>query len=259
MRYPTLVSLNLLTAMAMIAVNAMANALPINGMNTGQISALYPNEFVPAGFTFSIWLLIYILVIGYCVFQVSGFRVPERRQAVERIGPLFALTNILNASWILAWHYRFVSLSLLIMLLLLLVLIVIHIKLPIPDESRSLQHKIWVQGCFSVYLGWIMTATIANTTAWLVDKGWDGSPLSGQAWAMIMIVVAGLLSLLMLSGRKNSTIALVTIWSVGGIIARQYGAKGFNGVALTGILVSSLLMLAVIFSGSLRSTAAVNQ
>jgi hypothetical protein len=252
MRFPVLVSLNIVTAMAMIAVNGMANALPINGLNTGQISAFYPNAFVPAGFTFSIWLVIYILVIGFCIFQISGSRIRENKEAVERIGSLFALTNILNASWILAWHYRMVSLSLLIMLLLLLTLVAIHLRLPIPDTSRPMQNRIWIQGTFSVYLGWIMTATIANTTAWFVDKGWKGSPLSEETWAIIMILAAGLLSFLMLSRRKNRIVPLVTVWSAGGIIARQYGANGFNGVALTGSIVCIVLLLAVILSAARR-------
>ena len=248
MRYASLVSLNILTTIAMITVNGMANALPINGLNTGQISAFYPNALVPAGFTFSIWLVIYILVIGYCIFQLSGFRHPDIRQTVEKVGPLFALTNILNASWILAWHYRQVTLSLLIMLVLLMALTAIHLRLPIPDRTRSLQNKIWVQTTFSVYLGWIMTATIANATAWLVHKGWSGSPLSEDAWAIIMILAAGALSILMLLRRSNRIIPLVTVWSAGGIVARQYGANGFNTVALTGSLVCASLLLAVILS-----------
>lgn len=252
MRFSTLISLNILTTMAMITVNGMANALPINGLNTGQISAFYPNAFVPAGFTFSIWLVIYMLVIGFCIFQIAGSGVRENKDAVERIGPLFALTNILNASWILAWHYRMVSLSLLIMLLLLLTLVAIHLRLPIPDRSKPMQNRIWIQATFSVYLGWIMTATIANATAWFVDKGWKGSPLSEETWAIIMILAAGLLSFLMLFRRKNRIIPLVTVWSAGGIIARQYSANGFNAVALTGSMLCTVLLLAVIVSAVRR-------
>lgn len=256
MRYTTLVTLNILTTLLMITVNILANALPINGMNTGQLSALYPNEFVPAGFTFSIWLVIYIFITGACIYQLSGIRDPHKRTSVQHMGLLFALTNILNAGWILAWHYRHVALSVVIMISLLLTLLTIHLRLPIPDSNKTIQNKLWIQSTFSIYLGWIMTATVANITAWLVDLGWNGSPLTQQAWAIIMIIIAGLLALMMLFNRNNTLIALVAAWSIGGIIARQRAANGFNSIAMTGAIACSVLMLAILVKVYQRSATA---
>ena len=59
--------LNWLLWVGVIAINALANILPINGMNTGQISGFYPNYFVPAGFTFGIWSIIYLLLLAYTI------------------------------------------------------------------------------------------------------------------------------------------------------------------------------------------------
>jgi hypothetical protein len=57
---------NLLGFVVVVVVNALATTIPLGGMTTGQLSDLYPNLFVPAGLTFSIWGLIYLL-LGICV------------------------------------------------------------------------------------------------------------------------------------------------------------------------------------------------
>ena len=89
---------------AMIAANALANILPINQLNTGQISAFYPNYFVPAGFTFSIWGIIYLLLINYAIsytyFTVLSDKFPKVAAYLSVINKWFLVTCFLNASWI---------------------------------------------------------------------------------------------------------------------------------------------------------------
>jgi hypothetical protein len=238
--------LNIISLLGMIAVNTLANALPINGLNTGELSALYPNEFVPAGYTFSIWLIIYIFLTGFSIYQASVLNNQKKNDIITRLGALFILTNILNSAWIFAWHYQQIALSVLIMLCLLLTLIVIHTRLPIPDANKGLQEKIWVQASFSIYLGWIMTATVANITAYLVSIGWRGEPLTENVWAIIMISIAGVLSLTMLWIRDNKIIPFVTIWSIVGILTRQRAMNGWNIVVLTAAIVCSILVLATV-------------
>jgi hypothetical protein len=48
------VLLNFVGFIGMLVVNGLANGLPINGRTTGELSAMFPNLFVPAGITFSI-------------------------------------------------------------------------------------------------------------------------------------------------------------------------------------------------------------
>ena len=61
------------TYLIMIAVNAMANILPINGIDTGAVSDSYPNLFAPAGLTFSIWGVIYLVVGGLYTLPIRSF------------------------------------------------------------------------------------------------------------------------------------------------------------------------------------------
>lgn len=250
--------LNIISLLGMITVNALANALPINGRNTGELSALYPNQFVPAGFTFSIWLVIYIFLTGFAVYQAGAFRNEGRIGLISRLGVLFILTNIFNSVWIFAWHYEQILLSVLVMLCLLSTLIAIHIRLPIPDATCTLSERIWVQASFSIYLGWIMTATIANITAYLVSIGWRGGPLTENVWTIIMIIIAAVLSLLILWIRKNRIIPFITVWSIVGIIIKQRSINGWNIVVVTAAVSCSVLVLATVVQSSKRSDLSLN-
>jgi len=183
---------NLLGFAFMIVMNVMANALPINGKTTGELSDVYPNLFVPAGLTFSIWGVIYILLTLFVIYQ--GVVVIKMSTGgagfLENIHIWFSLSCLFNGGWILAWHHQKVGLSLLIMLGLLACLLIIYLRLGIgkgtvPGATRYLVHV-----PFSIYLGWISIATIANITAWLVHTGWNGWGISQATWTVVVLAAA---------------------------------------------------------------------
>jgi hypothetical protein len=150
--------------------------------------------------------------------------------------------------WILLWHYEQVGASVVIMLAFLVTLITIHLRFNIPDRSDGTGNKLWFEIPFSIYLGWIMIATIANITAWLVDQSWKGGLLSESAWAVIMITIAAFLCILILWKRRNYVIPMVAIWSIAGIMVKQRRINGWNDVVLAGSIACSLLMLAILVS-----------
>jgi hypothetical protein len=248
MRSKILVILNIVSFIGTMVVNTLANSLPINGKNTGELSALYPNEFVPAGYTFSIWLVIYLALSGFVIYQAGGFTNATKQRMVDKLGVLFILTNLFNMGWILLWHYEQVGASVVIMLAFLVTLITIHLRFNIPDRSAGTGEKLWFQIPFSIYLGWIMIATIANITAWLVNLNWRGGFLSEPAWAIIMISIAALLCIMILWKRGNYVIPMIAIWSIAGIIVKQRRINGWNDVVLAGSIACSLLLLAMIVS-----------
>lgn len=215
--------LNLLFFAAMIYMNYLANALPLNGKTTGELSDAYPNLFVPAGITFSIWGIIYLLVAGYCVIQFM----PGSKDISLNIGWIFALTCIFNALWIVTWHYQKLPLSLLVMVSLLVSLIYINIL--IKDLPFGL-----VKATFGVYLGWISIATIANVTALLVNYSWGGFGISEQAWAIIMIAAGTIIVTLTLLRLENPFIGLSVIWAFTGIIIKRSG--DYRPIALAAAL-----------------------
>ena len=208
-----------------IAVNALANILPINGYNTGQISAFYPNAFVPAGFTFSIWGVIYLLLlfytIGFTYYTLKQEQYPKAFTLIERINIYFLLTCVFNMSWIVAWHYLQIELSLVIMLLFLITLIQLFLKSNTIARDLTLSQRFILQTPFIVYLGWISVATIANTTALLVAYKWTALSIAPVYWSASMILIALLLAMLMLKKFKAVPFALVVTWALWGIKASQ--------------------------------------
>ena len=213
--------INILAFVGTVVVNALSTSLPINGMDPGEISDLYPNLFVPSGLTFSIWGIIYLLLLAFCIYQFT-----RRGGAVaKRIGPLFLLSAAANIGWIFAWHYGFVGLSFFVMLMLLASVLAIYLRLGIGaqpavvDLSRGEKWLAFVP--FSVYLGWITVATIANATALLVDLGWNGFGLSEQFWAVLVIAAALGISVAMLITRKDTAFSLVVVWALAGIVIKR--------------------------------------
>jgi hypothetical protein len=209
-----------------IAVNALANILPINGYNTGQISAFYPNAFVPAGFTFSIWGVIYLLLLSYTIgftyYSIKRQQHPKAFMFIDRINTYFLLTCVFNMAWIVAWHYLQIELSVLIMLLFLSTLIQLFLKTRTLVLDLNLTQKFILQTPFIVYLGWISVATIANITALLVAYKWAALSIAPIYWSATMILIAIVLAVLMLRKFKVVEFALVVAWALWGI----YNAQG---------------------------------
>src|SRR4030065_153295 len=215
--------LNFIGLIGVIAVNALAVLLPINNMTTQELSDKYPNLFVPAGITFSIWGVIYILLILFVIYQfVVAFRKSsDERGIFEKIGILFFLSCGFNIAWILAWHYELVWLSLIIMVLLLLSLIFIYVRLGTGKDGIKNHEKVFVNIPFSIYLGWITIATIANVTAYLVNINWNRFGMSEQLWTIIMIAVGVILTYAILFSRNDIFYALVVVWALAGILLKR--------------------------------------
>ncbi|MER3479034.1 MAG: tryptophan-rich sensory protein [Meiothermus sp.] len=228
----------LLAAVALAAtlvVNFMANALPIAGRTTGEVSDSFPVLFVPAGYVFTIWGLIYLGLMAFVVFQ---FRSTSVLVAYPRINRWFILSCVFNSLWILAWHYGHYGVTLLLMLGLLVSLIAIYQGL----GARGL--PFWtVRAPFSLYLGWIIVATVANATAVLYGTGWNGWGLPAAFWAVLMITVATGLGLGILWARGDLILNLVLVWALVGIALKQWGTPAVAYAAIAGAVVIVVALL----------------
>ena len=161
--------LNVLAYVLMIVVNTLANALPIGGQTTGEVSARYPSLFIPAGYVFSIWGLIYLLLLGFVIYQALPAQ--SRNSRLRAIHKPFLFSCAANAAWIFSWHYNQVLLSFALMLGLLtsLVFIYRHNQVYVNQQTMRAHHRGIVYLCvclpFSVYTAWICVATLANLSA----------------------------------------------------------------------------------------------
>jgi len=223
-----------------IVMNALASILPLNGRTTGEISDSFNLVFVPAGYVFSIWGLIYLAALGFVVFQALPSQQSNLRVAAT--GWWFALSCVANGLWIVFWHYGLYPLTLVAMLTLLASLIALYLRVnPSGARPADAPTRWLVQAPFSLYLGWVCVATIANVSSLLVWLGWEGGGLSPVAWAVIMIGVSAVLSLAMSLRHRDAVFTGVVVWALVGIWVKQ--------AALPAVVVASVAAVTVALVG----------
>jgi hypothetical protein len=81
--------------------------------------------------------------------------------------------------------------------------------------------KLCVHLPFSVYLGWITIATVANVTALLVRLGWRRFGLSEELWTVAVLAVATAITVAMLLRRNDVFYGLVVLWAFAGIAIKR--------------------------------------
>ncbi len=229
---------------AMVVVNFLANGLPINNRSTGEISDAYFNLFAPAGITFSIWGLIYLLLGGYVIYQFKK-NTQERDVLLKKTNFLFIATSLANILWILSWHYDYIGLSVVLMLALLTLLI--QIANLLRSEQFTSGEKLFIKTPFSVYFGWITVATIANVTVFLVSVGWKGFGIVDFIWTSVILFVGALIGIARLHKDKNIAYGLVLIWAYLGILFKHISSSGFDGKYPSVIVTASLCVILFVF------------
>lgn len=232
---------NILALSITMLVNVLANSLPIAGKTTGQVSDKYLSLFTPAGFTFSIWGLIYAALIAFVVYQA----LPAQRddESLARIGTAFRVSCAANALWLILWHLEWLLPSLMVMLLLLATLVRIYRLLDIPNPAAAGGRRWLVEVPFSLYLGWISVAIIANASAVQTALDWDDLWLDAMTWTFIKLALAGAIACIVSLRRHDVVLPLVVAWAAWGISRGQADTPAVAGAAMTVMLVAVLVAL----------------
>jgi benzodiazapine receptor len=234
--------------LATLVLNGLANALPLNGQGTGEISNQFDSLFTPAGYVFSIWGLIYLGLTAFTIWQALPAQRANPR--CRRIGWLYVASALANVAWLFAWHWLEFAASLVAMLAILASLLVIWLRLK-PSRGLVSRAELWTTHLpFSLYLGWITVATVANTAILLLHWQWDGGPLSPVAWTLVMLAVAAVLGLLFALRERDFTCTGVLVWALAGIAVKQEVAA----VEWTAAALALLLVVAGVVSAT-RSRA----
>jgi hypothetical protein len=212
---------SILATLLTITVNVLANALPLNGQGTGEISDQFSIYFVPAGYVFSIWGIIYLGLIAFAIYQA----LPAQREnaLIRKISPAYWIGNLANTVWIFLWHYEFFPLTLIAMVALLVSLLFIYRQLSGTSPGLGRNQRWFIKTPFSIYLGWISVATIANVSQVLFYIGWGAWGISAAAWATLFIATAAVLGVLMLWRENDVPYVLVLVWALIGIAFSQAG------------------------------------
>jgi hypothetical protein len=205
----------IVTVIVTLIVNVLANALPLNGLNTGQISDRFQVYFVPAGYVFSIWGLIYLGLIAFVIFQ--GLPAQRENPRLRATGWWVSLGGLANSAWIFLWHYEHFSLTLVAMLTLLVTLLITYLRLGIGNNAVPVVEKWAVHLPFSIYLSWITVATVANVTDVLDYLKWNGFGISPTIWMGIVLAAVLVITALMNFTRHDVAYALVILWALAGI------------------------------------------
>ena len=243
--------LNAITFLLMIAVNALANFLPLNGVTTGEVAKAYPNLFTPIEFTFLIWGLIYLFLALFILYQFGLFKDEnsKREELIKEIGFTFAFSSIINAAWVVVWHYGLIPVSVLFMITLLISLISINSKLSAQEFSDK--DKIFIKLPFSIYFAWITIAVIANIVILLASLGFNGFGISTQIWTVIVLALGLIICAAVTTKNRDAAYGLTAIWAYAGILYKHISADGFNGqyraVVITAIVSLVLLLISVLF------------
>jgi hypothetical protein len=227
-----------------IVVNIMSNALPFNGLSAPEIADSFDVYFVPAGYVFSIWSVIYLGLIAYAVYQLLP---PQRENPrLRQTSWWFASSCAANSIWLFLWHYGYFALSVVAMLILLFSLIVIYQRLGVGRQAVSGGERWFVHLSFSVYLGWITVATIANITAFLDFINWNGSGIAPEIWTIIMLIVAIAVAGLMAYSRQDIAFLLVLIWAFIGIGVEQSDTPQVANAAYLAAAIVAIFVILVI-------------
>jgi benzodiazapine receptor len=211
--------ITMLTVIALIVMNILANALPFNGLSTATISDSFKVFFVPAGYVFAIWGLIYIGLLAYGIYQALPAQKENPR--LRRAAAPFVVGSLANIAWLFFWHYGVFALTVVAMLILLASLIMVYQILGVNQVSVSKGERWAVHVPFSIYLGWISVATIANITDLLWYVGWNGFGLAPEVWTVIMLTVTVVLAFAMALLRGDVAYLLVLVWALAGIGVKQ--------------------------------------
>jgi hypothetical protein len=224
-----------------ILINILADALPLNGQTTAEISNRFDVYFVPAGFTF--WGIIYIGLIAFAYYQSRTKQAGNSR--LKSISDLFVYSCVANIAWLFFWHFNLFALSLVAMLSLLVLLILIHLRLH-PNKTGSQGIEKWVVDIpFKIYLGWICVATIANFTDVLSYYHWDGKGIEPIIWAQIMLVTGMLLAIVFYLARKDLVVPSVFIWAYIGIGVKFKEIQQLSGSAWAMAILIAFMIFAL--------------
>jgi len=244
--------LNIVGLIGVLIVNYLANALPLGGRTTGELSDFYSSLITPTGLTFSIWAVIYTLLIIFIVRQSRGLFNAEKTPPdyVGKIQGWYFINCLLNIAWLFAWHFQLIPLSLLIMVGILVSLLVIYQKLGIgKNQEVERSERNWVWPAFSIYMGWITVASIVNVSVVLIDAAWSGWGLTPEVWTILMLVISMAIGLLILFRRGDLWYNLVLIWAYLGIMLKQMEPPGdYLNIAFSalGVLIILVIVNAIV-------------
>lgn len=240
---------NIIALVITITINYLSSSGIFKGVTVADISDKYNNYFTPAGYAFSIWGIIYLGLLAFVIYTGKSLFLNEESDEgiVLKVGWWFTLSCVANSLWIVFWVNDVLWVTVLLMLFLLFCLVKIILNLNMEMDYHPIKKYLFIYWPFAIYAGWVSVALIADISAFLVKSNWDGFGLSPVLWAIIMIVIAGLVNLLMIWKRNLREFGIVGIWALIAIAVENYNIE--KSIVYTSIIVSIILFISIGISG----------
>ncbi len=230
----------------MISINALGAFGFINNMSQKEVSDAYPTLITPSPSTFSIWGVIYTLLLISLIFMIVKHREERTAKLIDTISLPFWVSNIANILWIITFSYKWIGVSTLLILLLVISLAVLNGRLKAPEGIGQKVNAL----AFGLYNGWLIVATVVNVSAFLVQLKWDGFGFSPDTWATMILIVALLLSLLIQMRLRNASLTLPLAWAYYGIWQEHQATGKFTGQfpsVMTTAMIIAVLYVVIAF------------
>ena len=242
----TLQILNGIAFISTIFINYLSNTGIMNGKTIGSISDNIKSLFTPAGYAFSIWGLIYLLLFGFIFYQGrSLFKKNINDDFILKINYWFIISCIANFLWIFSWVYEYTGISCLFIFILLFSILKIIFNNNLQIEKTSKSRLIFLNLPFVIYGGWVTVASVANVSSFLVKLNWNGFNISPILWTIIMIIIATVINIIVVYKRNMYAFAFVGTWALIAIgVANQTNE---NSITYVTYFASALLVSYNIF------------
>ncbi|WP_409482561.1 hypothetical protein P5008_04180 [Helcococcus ovis] len=209
--------INLIVFAITLIINYLTASGFINGMSQKVVSNKYNTLITPAGFTFSIWGLIYLLIGISLVYMLLNNKETRVKSLINILTPIFLFNCLFNILWNISFLYEKIGLSTIFIFLMLVNLILINKKL--YNNKKEIKYKL-TSLAFGIYAGWLTIASFVNMLAFLVSINWDGFGISQTIWAPIILLVTIIISILVNMKLNNSVYLLPIAWAIFGIIMK---------------------------------------
>jgi|GEM_PF-311944 len=244
--------LNFITFVFAFMISMLGQTNAIGGYDMAEISAKYESGITPAGFTFSIWSIIYLALFVMTIFHlVNAFKKSEdyiTNRELKLIGLTFAINQLAISVWVYSWLNDMPGISLALLLVQFFTLYVIDRRLQLLNPKKGKVSLFITQMPISIYFGWITIATLANFAAWLVSLGWLANMTTNLYVSYVLLMIAAAIGVVVVYFKHNIFYGLVVLWAIFGVIMRLFEKSEafYHSLVYLGAFGMILILLAII-------------
>lgn len=218
------------------------------GMTQEEISNQYKSLITPASFAFSIWGLIYLLIIVFLIYQI--YLVMKNKydnEKLDRLNILFIISSVLNIIWNVTWVNDQILISTITILAFTVVLGLANTHI-LNNIGNSYSFLIPIT--FGLFFGWLTVATVTNVGAYLNSIGWDSFGLDINLMTIVTYLVVLALATFIISRIKNPLFNLPIAWAFFAIyftVQESTEASALVGYSIILVIILLLVMSVVVF------------